>query len=79
MLPDWAAVSADYDAVHLTVLAYLSTAGRALACRGGATVLGGWEPDVTYWLTDQLSQAEPLTTWTAERHAAGSRRRWVRS
>ncbi len=29
-IPDWLAVSRDYDAVHLSVLAYLSTAGRAL-------------------------------------------------
>lgn len=64
LLPDWSTVAADWDAVHLTVQAYLSTAGRALPCRRGSTVLAGWEPDVTYWLTDTLTQTEPPTTWT---------------
>ena len=29
-MPDWSAVARDVDAVHLTVAAYLATAGRAL-------------------------------------------------
>ncbi|WP_137723775.1 hypothetical protein [Prescottella subtropica] len=53
-IPDWVAVSEDYDAVHLTVLGYLTTPGIAipLAHRDGATLLAGWDPDVTYWLRD---------------------------
>ncbi|GAA3635083.1 hypothetical protein [Microlunatus ginsengisoli] len=65
LLPDWPRVAHDYDGVHLTVLAYLSGAGRALPAAGGMTVLAGWEPDVTIWLTDALSQAENPTTWIA--------------
>jgi hypothetical protein len=62
-IPDWAAVSRDYDAVHLTVIGYLSSAGRALPTEKGQTVLAGFDPDVAYWLTDSLSQAGPPSTW----------------
>lgn len=78
-LPDWSSVSDEYDAVHLTVLAYLSTAGRALACHSGTTVVAGWEPDVTYWLTDTLRQAEPPCTWTDSRDDDTTTQSWVRS
>lgn len=50
-IPDWAAVADDFDAVHLTVHGYLSTPGVAIDVAGGATVLAGWNPDETYWLT----------------------------
>jgi len=62
-IPDWAGVSHDYDGVHLTVAGYLATAGRALSTRTGQTVLAGFDPDLTYWLTDSLVQAAPPTTW----------------
>lgn len=62
-IPDWSAVSGDYDAVHLGVAGYLSTAGRALPTRTGQSVLAGFDPDLTYWLTDSLSQPAPPTTW----------------
>jgi hypothetical protein len=50
--PNWAAVARDADAVHLTVAGYLTTAGRAVPVRDGvASVLAGWDPDATFWLT----------------------------
>lgn len=53
-IPDWVAVAADYDAVHLSVHGYLTTPGIAipLTALAGATVLAGWSPDATYWLRD---------------------------
>jgi len=72
LIPDWAAVSADYDAIHLTVLAYLGTAGRAIAVGAGVTILAGCEPDVTYWLTDVLTQAGEPTAWIAVDRLSGS-------
>ncbi|MFG1798371.1 hypothetical protein [Nocardia sp. NPDC049149] len=51
-IPDWAAVAADYAAVHLSLLGYLTTPGRAIEVADGATMLAGWDPDVTYWLRD---------------------------
>lgn len=64
LIPDWSAVGADYDAVHLTVLGYLGTAGRALPVGDPVTLLAGWEPEVTYWLADVLQQVSPPNTWS---------------
>jgi hypothetical protein len=63
LIPDYAAVAADYDAVHLSVGGYLTTAGRALPAGGGRTVLAGWSPDETYWLADVLSHAGTAKRW----------------
>ena len=69
VIPDWAAVAADVDAVHLTVHGYLTTAGRALpvgvpALGGPArTLLGGWDPDATWWLADVLTGLGAATDW----------------
>ncbi|MGR6521052.1 hypothetical protein ACU5JM_05395 [Rhodococcus erythropolis] len=51
-IPDWVSVAADYDAIHLTLMAYLTTPGIAipLSANSGATVLAGWDPDATFWL-----------------------------
>lgn len=68
-LPDWAAVAAEVDAVHLTVAGYLSAAGRALELPdGSASLIGGWDPDSTYWLTDvKIDGSRPLTADPADR------------
>ena len=63
-MPDWPAVADDWDAVHLTVAGYLTTAGRALPVDGDlATVLAGWPPDATFWLADVLSVAAGPARW----------------
>jgi hypothetical protein len=75
LIPDYAAVAADYDGVHLTVGGYLTTAGRSLPVEGAdpdgtaATMLAGWDPDLTYWLTDVL---EPAGSESAGSESAGS-------
>jgi hypothetical protein len=63
VIPDFAVVAADYDAVHLSVAGYLTTAGRALSVNDGRTVLAGWDPDRTFWLTGILAASGPATTW----------------
>ncbi len=63
LIPDFAAVANDYDAVHLSVLGYLSTAGRALPAGDARTVLAGWDPDKTYWLNDVLRFCGPAANW----------------
>lgn len=60
LIPDWEAVAADHDAVHLTCAGYLTTAGRALPVGGARTMLAGWDPDQTCWLTDDLDIGEPV-------------------
>jgi hypothetical protein len=72
--PDWAAVADEVDAVHLTVAGYLTTAGRAIHVgQATASVLAGWDPDATYWLTDGPTAAGPPRGWSLDR-AAGM---WV--
>ncbi|WP_336026588.1 hypothetical protein [Geodermatophilus sp. FMUSA9-8] len=67
-----AAVAADFDGVHPSVDGYLSTAGRALPVRapslGGqvATVLSGWTPDATRWLTDVTTGLIPPVDWRVD-------------
>jgi hypothetical protein len=64
LIPDYAAVAADWDAVHLTVAGYLTTAGVACPVdRKVATVLAGWNPDQTWWLTDALTLGGPAAYW----------------
>jgi hypothetical protein len=63
LIPDFAAVAADYDAVHLSVAGYLTTAGRALSVDDARTVLAGWDPDQTFWLTEVLAASGPATSW----------------
>lgn len=64
VMPDWPAVARDWDAVHLTVRGYLTTAGRALDVDDEqATVLAGWDPDSTFWLNDVLRLAGRARHW----------------
>ena len=53
-MPDWASVAEQFDAVHLTVWGYLTTAGNAVPVHlldgDSASVLAGWTPDATHWL-----------------------------
>jgi hypothetical protein len=65
LLPNWSAVSHDWDAVHLSVSAYLSLAGVRLSVGPHAsTMLAGWNPDETYWLRPEVSTADqPPERW----------------
>ncbi|MFC8191068.1 hypothetical protein ACFUMH_05325 [Cellulomonas sp. NPDC057328] len=70
-LPDWSRVAQDVDAVHVTVAGYLATAGRAVPVQGDvATVLAGWDPDRTYWLTDVADDGPPRQ-WEQDRDDVG--------
>jgi hypothetical protein len=85
LIPDYAAVAAEYDGVHLTVGGYLTAAGRALPMEetdrygAAATMLAGWDPDLTYWLTDVLETAQSAAPGESAVSAApdGQPVRWV--
>lgn len=63
LMPDWSAVAAEYDGVHLTVSGYLTAAGRHPAVGPSGTVLSGWNPDETYWLNDVLRPGAVPSAW----------------
>lgn len=63
LMPDWASVAAECDAVHLTVAAYLS-AGTAIPVDSDtASVIAGWNPDETYWFTDRVRLVDAVEPW----------------
>lgn len=64
VIPDWAQVARDFDAVHLTVAGYLTTAGRAIPVDNDRmTVLAGWDPDQTHWLIDVARDESRIRLW----------------
>lgn len=63
LAPRWSAVARDWDGVHLTVAGYLSTAACPLPVGTARTMLAGWNPDQTYWLTDVLTHVGQATAW----------------
>jgi hypothetical protein len=67
VIPDWSRVSRDFDAVHLSTFAYLSSAGIVIKVDGdAASMIAGWNPDETYWLTDVSSDPTTRTSWTLD-------------
>lgn len=68
LIPDWAAVAGDFDVVHLSVIGYLTTAGRAFPVGSSVvpdahTVLAGWNPDESFWLGDVLGSGAAPSDW----------------
>lgn len=68
LLPDWALVSQEWDAVHLTAWGYLTAATREIVVDDEcSSVIGGWGPDETYWLTGLVREVEgPRVLWVAD-------------
>ncbi len=58
------AVAAEVDAVPLTVAGYLAAAGTAIAVdEDTASVIAGWDPDATFWLTVRPEPKEEPEAW----------------
>jgi len=75
VIPDWQAVEGEWDAVHLSVAAYLALAGRAIEVDGErASVIAGWSPDTTWWLTEPPTSDVPPQNW----HRADPQAPWSR-
>jgi hypothetical protein len=63
-VPDWPAVAADWDGVHLTVSGYLAAASQVLELPDGtATMIAGFHPDATFWLRDVVRPALAPVRW----------------
>jgi hypothetical protein len=57
VLPDWFEVAEEWDGVHVSAAAWLGTAYRLLPLGDGrSTLLAGWHPDGTSWLTSAASR-----------------------
>ncbi|MEV1006528.1 hypothetical protein [Streptomyces sp. NPDC049881] len=65
-LPDWEALAAHYDGVHVTVGACLAAFGLALPVGDGFTVLAGWTPDATVWVRDTATSVRTLGHWRGD-------------
>jgi hypothetical protein len=63
VIPDWSLAAQDLGGVHLTVVGYLTAAGRPVPVADGAAgVLAGWGPDETYWFVD-VAEGESEQRW----------------
>ncbi|WP_448257058.1 hypothetical protein [Microbacterium aurum] len=81
LLPDWGSVARQWDAVHLTAAAYLTGATREIVVDDEySTVIGGWGPDETYWLTGLVRDVEgPRVHWRAVPPDGDHEQGWERS
>ncbi|MDI9977495.1 hypothetical protein [Rhodococcus sp. IEGM 1307] len=81
VIPDWPRLSERYEGVHLTVAGYLAAAGTAIAVdtdtdTDTASVIAGWAPDDTYWLTDTVNlDSDDSRTWVCD--TSGRHPSWV--
>ncbi|MEQ6897759.1 hypothetical protein [Microbacterium sp. KR10-403] len=59
VMPDWQSVATQWDAVHLSCRGYLRAATREIVVDDErSSVLAGWSPDLTIWLTDRAREWE---------------------
>lgn len=79
LLPEWSRVAQEWDGVHLTGWAYLTAATRAIEVDDEyASLIGGWGPDETYWLTGRVRELDvPRVPWRASDGPAVSS--WTRA
>ena len=64
VIPDWNAMAADWDAVHLTIAGYLAAATtRITVAEGKASVIAGWAPDETAWLRASPAATSAPVEW----------------
>ncbi|WP_157544253.1 hypothetical protein [Jonesia quinghaiensis] len=74
-IPHWGLIAKEYEAVHLSAVAYLETATRRLPIAGGSTMLAGWSPDVTYWIGNCVVGGSSPQEW--EHKAVGNGDLWL--
>lgn len=55
VIPDWSQVASHFDGVHLSVGGYLRSATRLIEVGGAASIIAGWSPDVTWWLSNTFT------------------------
>jgi hypothetical protein len=69
VIPDWQAIAADWDAVHLTIAGYLAAATtRVEVSDGRSSVIAGWNPDETVWLRGSPAPTSAVVEWRLYEH-----------
>lgn len=68
VIPQWHLVSYEYDAICMSPLAYLALAGEPFDMEdgetpGSATMIAGFGPGETVWLTNAFLPVETTVTW----------------
>lgn len=56
LVPDWGAVAADYDGVHLSWAGFLTTEGHVSDVGAGGTTMLYWKSERTLWLADVFAE-----------------------
>lgn len=75
VVPDWSAVAEEYDVVHLTVVGWFRTSGTVVPVDAHrASVVSGWTPDTTCWLTDPAPEEGQPTLWVRDQNTGPWRR-----
>jgi hypothetical protein len=89
LMPDWPAVAADWDAVHLSWLGLVTTEGRAVDVGDGdVTILRNWCSERTTWLSPRLDVVAEIIRQPADEgrnypqdlvtvRSADDERRWL--
>ncbi|NTV38864.1 MAG: hypothetical protein HGA51_02760 [Demequinaceae bacterium] len=64
VIPDWQAMAAEWDAVHLTITGYLAAATTRIDVTDGtASAIAGWGPDETVWLRELPAPTSAVVEW----------------
>lgn len=80
IVPNWEEIAEAIDGVHLSLGGYLGLAGVPIEIEPGVTsLIAGWDPDATYWLTGVASARGSITTWRWDQafHSSRTMGRWV--
>lgn len=70
--PDMVAVAKHYDGIHLTVAGFLECSGAVIPVppshgrSHGASMIAGWHPDATAWLSDRTTAETVRWLWRDE-------------
>jgi hypothetical protein len=69
--PDWAAVVADWDAVHITLRAVAAAQGFSFATPHGPTIAPYWDTESTFWLAWSFTTATLAGTYPDQDRGPG--------
>ncbi len=77
VVPDWVRVAEKYHGVHLQVGAYLAASALPIDAGNALSVVAGWNPDETLWLSSAVSYSGERTQWVLEEN--GTNMVWVKA